>query len=143
MRADTHVNININGDEPRAKCTWSQVGCCSHEPRTYSRILLDLAPAQRHETVTNTTKLVVSKTSIINTEVSLLSINKRGRSAKLSYRFQPKRCRENQQVRSAAVTSELPPAVIPKCSVRAPIAWAVGALLGWVQRRPAQLGWAD
>ena len=25
MRADTHVNININGDEPRAKCTWSQV----------------------------------------------------------------------------------------------------------------------
>lgn len=25
MRADTHVNININGDEPRAICTWTQV----------------------------------------------------------------------------------------------------------------------
>lgn len=25
MRADTHVNININGDEPKAKCTMSQV----------------------------------------------------------------------------------------------------------------------
>ncbi|CAG2053945.1 unnamed protein product [Timema podura] len=25
MRADTHVNINVSGNEPRAKCTWSQV----------------------------------------------------------------------------------------------------------------------
>nr|CAD7411544.1 unnamed protein product [Timema poppensis] len=25
MRADTHVNINVSGNEPKAKCTWSQV----------------------------------------------------------------------------------------------------------------------
>jgi hypothetical protein len=25
MRADTHININVSGTQPKGKCTWTQV----------------------------------------------------------------------------------------------------------------------